>query len=132
MAETEETPPPPEPSPEARRLEGFTERLERAQAEEASRRLWRAEPGPPPGASLGLALRIGVELVSATAVGGGIGWLLDNWLGSRPWLMVTLFLLGGAAGILNVYRVVRRLGYAAGYGKDDGADGARSRDGGEE
>lgn len=129
MGEPEETHPAKEPSPEARRLEDFAERLERARAEGASRRLWRAEPGPPPGSSPGLALRIGVELVSATAVGGGLGWLLDNWLGSRPWLMVALFLLGGAAGMLNVYRVVRRLGYRAGYGKDDGADGARSRDG---
>jgi len=72
----------------------------------------------PPGSALGLALRVGVELVSALAVGLVIGWLLDAWLGTRPWLMLVFILLGGAAGILNVYRLARGFGYAVGYRKD--------------
>lgn len=78
--------------------------------------------GPPrdqrPGSALGLALRVGVELVSALAVGLAIGWLLDAWLGTRPWLMLVFILLGGAAGILNVYRMARGFGYAVGYKQD--------------
>lgn len=58
---------------------------------------------------MGLVLRIGIEMVSAVAVGTGIGWLLDEWLGTRPWLMIPLFLLGSAAGILNVYRATGRM-----------------------
>lgn len=72
----------------------------------------------PPGSALGLALRVGVELVSALAVGLAIGWLLDAWLGTRPWLMLVFILLGGAAGILNVYRMARGFGYAVGYRQD--------------
>ena len=68
-----------------------------------------------PKSALGLAFRVGVELVSALAVGLGIGWLLDHWLGTRPWLMLAFILLGGAAGILNVYRMARGFGYAVGY-----------------
>jgi len=70
----------------------------------------------PPGNALGLAFRVSVELVSALAVGLGIGWLLDQWLETRPWLMLVFLLLGGAAGILNVYRMARGMGYADGYG----------------
>ncbi len=71
-----------------------------------------------PGSALGLAFRVGVELVSALAIGLGIGWLLDAWLDTRPWLMVVFIFLGGAAGILNVYRMARGFGYAVGYSKE--------------
>ena len=69
----------------------------------------------PPGNALGLAFRVSVELVSALAVGLGIGWLLDEWLDTRPWLMLVFLLIGGAAGILNVYRMAQGMGYADGY-----------------
>lgn len=65
---------------------------------------------PPPNASaLGMAMRVGVELVAGLAVGGGIGWLLDGWLGTSPFLLLLFFLLGAAAGMLNVYRMALRL-----------------------
>jgi len=71
----------------------------------------------PPGNALGLAFRVSVELVSALAVGLAIGWLLDQWLDTRPWLMLVFLLLGGAAGILNVYRMAKGMGYADAYGE---------------
>ena len=70
---------------------------------------------------IGLAFRVGVELLSAVAVGGAIGWGLDLWLETRPWLMLVLLLLGGAAGILNVYRISSGDSCAAGYNKTDNA-----------
>ena len=76
--------------------------------------------------SLGLAFRIGAELVSALLVGMGLGWLVDWWLGTFPWVMVFGFFLGAAAGILNVYRAVAGLGYAVGYGTADRRDDGRS------
>ena len=77
-----------------------------------------------PGSALGLAMRVGVELVSALAIGVIIGWLLDRWLGTGPWLMVVFILLGSAAGVLNVYRMARGFGYSVGYnqGPDPGQD----------
>ncbi len=64
---------------------------------------------------LALALKIGVEFVSAVGVGVGIGLLLDYWLETKPWLMVVFFLLGSAAGFLNIFRTMSGYGYAAGY-----------------
>lgn len=99
-------------------LEKLDARLKRA--EEAAAESGRRGPSrdKPPGSALGLALRVGVELVSALAVGLAIGWLLDAWLGTRPWLMLVFILLGGAAGILNVYRMALGFGYAVGYKQD--------------
>lgn len=51
--------------------------------------------------------RVGTELLSGVLVGAAIGYLLDRMLGTRPWLMVLFLFLGGAAGVLNVYRFAK-------------------------
>lgn len=66
-------------------------------------------PGGPPRSAMGLAFRIGVELVAGLVVGGGIGWLLDRWLGTMPAMLIAFFFLGAAAGLVNVFRTVRRM-----------------------
>ena len=71
------------------------------------------------GGALGLAFRVSVEIVSAVAIGVGIGWLLDGWLDTTPWFLVVFVVVGFAAGILNVYRLASGFGYAAGYTKQD-------------
>tara|TARA_R110002126_G_scaffold21747_5_gene78231 strand:+ start:341 stop:709 length:369 start_codon:yes stop_codon:yes gene_type:complete len=68
---------------------------------------------------LGFAMRIGVELVAALVIGVGFGLFLDSWLETKPWFMLTFFLLGAAAGLFNVYRVVRNQGGAVGYRQND-------------
>lgn len=68
---------------------------------------------------LGAALRIGVDLVAAIIVGVGIGFLLDLWLDTKPWFLILFFLLGAAAGMLNVFRVASGYGLAAGYKKPE-------------
>ncbi len=54
-------------------------------------------------------LRMASELVGAVLVGGLIGYFLDQALGSWPWLFLVFFLLGFAAGVLNVIRGFTRL-----------------------
>nr|WP_245215912.1 AtpZ/AtpI family protein [Pararoseomonas baculiformis] len=53
----------------------------------------------------GIGFRAGVEVVSALVVGAALGFGLDRWLGTFPWLFLVFFLVGGAAGVLNVYRL---------------------------
>ncbi len=55
---------------------------------------------------MGIGVRVGVELVSALAVAVAIGWALDWWLGTKPWLSGLGVLLGGAAGVANVWRLM--------------------------
>lgn len=61
---------------------------------------------PSQGNALGMGLRVGVELVSALAVAVAIGWGLDRWLGTMPFLLMLFIVLGGAAGVANVWRLV--------------------------
>jgi ATP synthase protein I len=48
--------------------------------------------------------RLSSELVAGVLVGAGLGWLIDRWLGTSPWGLIVLLLLGFAAGVLNVMR----------------------------
>ncbi len=53
-----------------------------------------------------LAGRAGVEIVAGFGFGAAVGWLLDKWLGTWPWLLILFILLGTAAGMMNTLRVV--------------------------
>ena len=61
------------------------------------------------GSFMGSAFKLGSELVSAVAVGTIIGFILDSWFGTKPWLIIIFFFLGTAAGILNVFRTANRM-----------------------
>ena len=57
----------------------------------------------------GRGMRASAELIGGIAAGSLIGWYLDKWLGTeKPVMFVLFFLLGAAAGILNVIRVAMR------------------------
>ena len=60
-------------------------------------------------ASLGKALKISTELVAAVIVGSIIGFLLDSWFGTKPLLTICFFIMGVAAGILNVFRSAKKM-----------------------
>jgi ATP synthase protein I len=89
-----------------RRVDGLGERLGRAKAGQG--------PGPQGGDALrgrGMAygFRMSSELVAAILVGGLIGYGLDRWLGTTPWLFLVFFVVGFAAGILNLLRAYRQM-----------------------
>jgi len=54
--------------------------------------------------SIGAALKLSTEMVAAVFIGAIIGFILDNWFDSKPWLTIIFFFAGVAAGILNVVR----------------------------
>jgi len=100
-------------------LHDLTTRLRRAQA--ARRRHERRARPRRPASALGIAFEVAAEVVSALAVGVGIGWLLDDWLSTGPLFLVVFFFLGAAAGGLNVYRRARQL-----VTREDDEDGGGS------
>ena len=61
------------------------------------------------GRGMAYGMRLAAEMVAAVVVGSGIGWGLDWLLGTKPWLFLLFFLLGFAAGVLNVVRGYERM-----------------------
>ena len=90
------------------------------------------EGGPSP---LSIGLRVGVELVSALLVAVVIGYWLDRWLHTSPVLLGVFVLLGGAAGVANVWRIMGPGAIGAGATKESkgdpqGGPGGKGRDSG--
>jgi ATP synthase protein I len=51
---------------------------------------------------------IGLLLPSSIIVGLVFGYLLDKWLHTAPWLLLSFTLLGVASGILSVFRALKK------------------------
>ena len=65
-----------------------------------------ADPQDPFRQGISMAARIGVELAVTIVVGALLGYGLDRWLSTRPWLMLAGLLLGTIAGFRNLYRMI--------------------------
>ncbi|MGQ4275284.1 AtpZ/AtpI family protein [Terrihabitans sp. B22-R8] len=50
------------------------------------------------------ALRLASEFAAGVIVGAGLGWFFDKALGTSPWGLIVLLMLGFAAGVLNILR----------------------------
>ena len=61
------------------------------------------------GSFMGNAFKLGTELVAAVLVGTIIGFILDTWFDTKPWLIIIFFFLGATAGMLNVIRAANRM-----------------------
>ena len=61
------------------------------------------------GSFMGSAFKLGTELVAAVVVGTIIGFILDSWFDTKPWLIIIFFFLGAAAGMSNVIRTANRM-----------------------
>lgn len=67
-------------------------------------------PSPPPGrlGKLALLATVGMMFPASIAIGSVIGYFLDRWLGSFPWLSLLFFCFGVAAALLNLFRVLKQ------------------------
>ncbi|MGB7972378.1 MAG: AtpZ/AtpI family protein [Candidatus Deferrimicrobiaceae bacterium] len=59
---------------------------------------------------LGKYSALGLELAISVILGLAIGYYLDKWLGTGPWMTVIWLGLGFAAGVRSLYRAALRSG----------------------
>lgn len=85
-----------------RRLEQVRDRRAGAEKKASSRSRSGAS-------DIGVGVKVAVDLVAGVGFGGGIGWSLDWWLGTKPWLLVVFLMLGFAAGLMNVIRTANKV-----------------------
>lgn len=98
MAENQ---PGPDPLPEDARLESLDERLRRANSQEAR----RSGEGRSTGDGYRLGNRVLAELIGGMVGGAVIGWTLDYFLGTSPWLLLVLLALGIVSAFRNIIRI---------------------------
>ena len=59
---------------------------------------------------LGKFSALGLELAIAVILGLAIGYYLDKWLGTGPWMTVIWMAIGFAAGLRSLFRAALRSG----------------------
>lgn len=89
-----------DPIGEDPRLSSLDERLRDAQRAEAVR------TGKARGTAKGYSQgsRVLADLVGGLAGGAIIGWLLDRWLGTSPWLLLVMLFFGIGVAFRNIIR----------------------------
>lgn len=87
--------------------DNFGARLEAAKARHAP------EPRSVAVSALAQGTRHAFEIAATTIVGAGIGWMLDRWLQTGPWMFLLFLLLGIAAGFWNLMKAVNAEAAAA-------------------
>ncbi|MFN2515681.1 MAG: AtpZ/AtpI family protein [Pyrinomonadaceae bacterium] len=69
-------------------------------------------PGPDNGETnrkSGIAYAAGLALFFSVASLSGVGWLLDRWLGTAPWLLVAGLVMGAISGFYQFIRLTSKL-----------------------
>lgn len=82
------------------RLDTLGEKLDKASGTDQ-----QDQHGQSRGSAFGIAMRMGTEFVVAVLIGGVMGWYLDKWLGSTPFMLFIFMMFGFAAGTMNIIRV---------------------------
>ncbi|MBW2617018.1 MAG: AtpZ/AtpI family protein [Deltaproteobacteria bacterium] len=57
---------------------------------------------------LGYVSTIGMTMAFSVAIGALIGYYLDQWLGTKPWLFFVFFGFGIAAAFRNLYILYKK------------------------
>lgn len=95
--------------------EDLGQRIKAAQEKEAKAQAPSSGSGAASSPGASAALRAATDLVSAVAVGGFLGYWLDQWLGWKPFGMIVFIFVGFIAGFMNIYRTQTGQTYKVGF-----------------
>lgn len=93
----------------SRELEEQAARIRHAEEEAGIK---PAEPGPETIEFRATArgYRVGTEFVFTVLAFLFVGWFVDRWLGTSPWILLLLVMAGFGIGVMNLWRAVDRNG----------------------
>ena len=96
----------PKSAPDAR-LTSLNRRLDKVQQEEADR-TGKVVEDREQNVTRSVGMRILSDLVGLPFGAGLVGWLVDRWLDTRPWVMLAMLFLGFGLAIRNVMRIANQ------------------------
>ena len=89
------------------RLDRLSDALDERRADEAAEAA-RRDGGAVTSSAMSVGMRAMSEFVAAVLVGGFIGWRLDIWFATPPFLLILFLMIGAAAGFWGIYRIAAR------------------------
>ena len=88
-------------------LSTLDQRLQAHEAKYHSPKATSVIQSAPKGMAQGI--RLSIDFVAAIGVAFAIGYGLDIWLGTKPWLMIFMLPIGFVAGIFNMIRSAKKI-----------------------
>lgn len=85
-----------------RQNDDLESRIAKARAVEEAR---TGGGAPAPAKGYGQGSRVLAELIGVPAGGALLGWVLDRWFGTSPWLLLILLGLAVIAAGRNIYKI---------------------------
>lgn len=73
--------------------------------------------------NMSVGMRAGTELVGAIGGSALIGYGLDRFFDTAPWIMIVMLVLGVGAGFMNVWKTTQNMGTSVGFKKP--SDGSK-------
>lgn len=61
------------------------------------------------GRAMAHLLQIGITIIACVALGIFLGWLLDRWLGTAPWIMFVCTFLGIGAAVRSIFEFAKKI-----------------------
>ena len=55
-----------------------------------------------------IAINISIELITGISLGVFLGLMLDNYLQTKPLMLIICFILGTVVGFFNMYKALKR------------------------
>jgi len=97
------------PNPD--KLDDLAKRIHQAEIEAGLRPVGRKpSPETEPYRNTMRAYRIGTDFAVTVLASGGVGWLADHWLGTAPWGLLVMMVIGFVAGFVNLWRAAMKAG----------------------
>lgn len=90
-------------------LESLQRKLEAAEQAQENPKKNASEDNAESRGSFNQAMRLSVELLGGLIAGALVGYALDQWLGTAPWLIILCIFLGLGGGFLNLMRAAQQL-----------------------
>ena len=64
-----------------------------------------------PAVNYSIAINISIELITGIGLGVFLGLLIDNYLQTKPLMLIIFIILGIIVGFYNMYKTLKRYGY---------------------
>ena len=61
-----------------------------------------------PAVNYSIAINISIELITGIGLGVFLGLLIDNYLQTKPLMLIICFILGTLVGFFNMYKALKR------------------------
>ena len=61
-----------------------------------------------PAVNYSIAINISIELITGIGLGVFLGLMIDNYLQTKPLMLIICFILGTLVGFFNMYKALKR------------------------